>query len=139
MNSVVLPGESENHCRFCFDVYQVPVFLACGHSVCAGCARNMLDYEILKALRAPAPIAAVVAGTDAKPLEQAYEIRCPHCNDPTPMTREGGVGALKVNEPLKEAIERYLRGAFVVGIWHLEFLHFDLSRSDSLASCLIGF
>ena len=48
MNSVVLPGESENHCRFCFDVYQVPVFLACGHSVCAGCARNMLDYEILK-------------------------------------------------------------------------------------------
>ena len=48
MNSVVLPGESENHCRFCFDVYQVPVFLACGHSVCTGCARNMLDYEILK-------------------------------------------------------------------------------------------
>jgi hypothetical protein len=39
-----------------------------------------------------------------------YEIRCPTCHNPTKLTKEQGVSVLKVNEPLKEAIERYLRG-----------------------------
>lgn len=105
-----LPGESDYHCRLCFDVYQTPVFLKCEHSVCAACARILLDAEVLKALRHPAPVAAVIAGGEAAPVEQEYHINCPHCNDVTTLTHSTGVSALKVNEPLKEAIERYLRG-----------------------------
>ena len=109
-----LPSESDYHCRYCFDVYQTPVFLKCDHSICLSCAQNLLDTEVLKSLRQPAPVAAVVAGGDAHPVEQEYNVHCPHCHDVTTLTRSHGVSGLQVNETLKAAIERYLRGLFFV-------------------------
>ncbi len=50
--------EADFYCKYCFDVYQAPVSLACGHSVCRPCARNAFDYEVLKTLRQPSALDA---------------------------------------------------------------------------------
>ena len=61
--------DADFYCKYCCDVFQVPVFLACGHSVCSACARNMFDYEVLKSLRLPSSLDQGLADGEVRDVD----------------------------------------------------------------------
>lgn len=74
--------KQELECGVCLDLYERPVTLACGHSLCEGCAKHMVGME----------------------KSGSAFIRCPHCRAKTRW--KSGKANLKVNITLQNMVDR---------------------------------
>jgi hypothetical protein len=82
-------------CVFCQNLYQDPVVLDCGDSICLGCASLIGAWSCVRG----SSVSALTA-----------RVTCPHCRKDTRVST-GGIGALKKNHQLAELTAEYVARA----------------------------
>jgi len=102
--------EDDYHCKYCSNLFHEPILLHCGHSVCKRCAIELFSLQQLKRCLKLSNRAKQTdmldKGEDTKVDDSpTVSIICPVCSKQTLVDKNLGVGMLKQNFDLRDAIQ----------------------------------
>ena len=82
-------------CKLCGEIYQNPVILNCGHSMCYKCAESSLSFQRMK--------------------KNENKLNCPTCSKSTEIPELGTIDkTLKFNYDLRDVIEKFKTGSNLI-------------------------
>src|SRR5690242_15070454 len=93
-------------CKLCSEIFEEPLILLCGHSICKKCAESSLAFNRLRKSNFDKTKQVIHFWLFVIFLESQTEIKCPTCSQSTAIPNEKDIGeALKVNYDLREVIQ----------------------------------
>lgn len=91
-------------CKCCLNIYNNPVLLECGHSICMICAERLLAFHTLCIAKTESP------HNEESDVQETWTendvMLCPVCSQPTALL-EKGADSLPLDTKLKSEVEQY--------------------------------